>query len=144
VIQAKNPEEGTEELNRFLRGHRVVTIEKKLLNDDGMAFWTACVEYLDGPARTAPGRHEPKIDYKDILDDIEFPVFARLRVLRKQIATREAIPAYAVFTNEQLAQIVKSKACSRADFARIEGIGDSKIEKYAEEFIGIMKEVFSV
>ena len=67
------------------------------------------MEFLDGSfgvadkARAATG---PKIDYKEVLNEVDFAVFARLRDLRKVISDKEAIPAYSIFTNEQLAAMV--------------------------------------
>ena len=49
------------------------------------------------------GGGRPRVDYKEILSADEFAVFVRLREVRKQLAATEAIPVYAVCTNEQLA-----------------------------------------
>ena len=53
-----------------------------------------------------PGKN--KVDYKEILTPEQFAVFARLRELRKEIASREAVPVYTIFTNEQLSQMVQA------------------------------------
>ena len=55
-------------------------------------------------AGPAEGRNEGRIDYKEVLSAPEFERFARLRLLRKELAEKEGVPAYAIFTNEQLAQ----------------------------------------
>jgi hypothetical protein len=49
------------------------------------------------------------VDYKEVLNEADFAVFSRLRDLRKVIAEKEAVPAYAIFTNEQLAAMVTGK-----------------------------------
>ena len=53
-----------------------------------------------------------KVDFRDILTDAEFAVFARLRAARKERADADGIPAYAVFTNEQLAEMVQKRITS--------------------------------
>jgi superfamily II DNA helicase RecQ len=58
--------------------------------------------------------------------------------LRKELAQTEAVPVYALFTNEQLAQMVQRRCRSRNDLAQIEGIGESKIDKYAERFLPLL------
>jgi superfamily II DNA helicase RecQ len=68
----------------------------------------------------------------------EFAVFSRLRDLRKELAQTEAVPIYALFTNEQLAQMVQHRCHSKSDLAQIEGIGESKIEKYAERLLPLL------
>ena len=65
-------------------------------------------------------------------------MFSRLRELRKVLAQKEAIPVYALFTNEQLAQIVQQRCQTKADLARIDGIGESKIEKYADHILPLL------
>ena len=50
-----------------------------------------------------------KVDFKDVLSDPEFAVFARLRALRKEKADAEGVPAYALFTNDQLAEMVQRR-----------------------------------
>jgi len=37
-----------------------------------------------------------------------------------------------VFTNEQLADMVKKRVSTKAALKEIEGVGESRIEKYAE------------
>jgi hypothetical protein len=49
------------------------------------------------------------VDYKEVMNEADFAVFSRLRDLRKVIAEKEAVPAYAIFTNEQLAAMVTGK-----------------------------------
>ena len=61
---------------------------------------------------------------------VEFFLFAKLRDLRKQLAQSDGVPVYTIFTNAQLAQIVQSRATSKAALQAIEGLGDARMEKY--------------
>lgn len=61
--------------------------------------------------------------------------FVRLREARKQLAAKEAIPVYAVCTNEQLAEMAKSRAASLAELKQIDGFGEAKAAKYGEAFL---------
>lgn len=72
------------------------------------------------------------------MSDDEFALFARLRELRKKIAEEEAIPPYAIFTNEQLADMVRKKVTTLQAMKEINGIGDAKISKYGQVFLGSM------
>ncbi|MCP5535557.1 MAG: hypothetical protein H7A51_04885 [Akkermansiaceae bacterium] len=49
--------EETEELNKFLRSHRVVSVDKHLVTEGGQPRWVFCVEYLEGK-----GGRKRKID----------------------------------------------------------------------------------
>jgi superfamily II DNA helicase RecQ len=75
------------------------------------------------------------VDYREVLNPEQFEVFSKLRELRKQIAEKESIPVYAVFTNEQLAAMVQTQADSKTKLKAIEGVGDARIDKYGEEFL---------
>lgn len=79
--------EAIEERNRFLRGNRVLSVEKVAVIDHGRHYWSVCVEFLQ--ARTsnslAPAASntadstKPRIDYREILSKDEFSRFARHR-----------------------------------------------------------------
>jgi superfamily II DNA helicase RecQ len=131
------------ELNAFLARHRVVTMERRFVDNGPDSFWALCVDFLNADPRTgsvpgAPGRSERKVDYREVLSPEQFAVFAKLRDVRKGLADREAVPVYAVFTNEQLAAMVKGGVDSRAKLREIEGVGDAKVEKYAEAFLAVL------
>lgn len=124
-----------DELNRFLRSHRIVEVDKYY--SEAASAWTFCVTYIDvssSPANATQNRKE-KIDYKDVLDEQTFARFARLRDARKLIANDDALPAYAVFTNEELAQIAALEELTEGGIASIKGIGDKKTEKYGRRLI---------
>jgi superfamily II DNA helicase RecQ len=104
VIPIKNISDAEDELNRFLRAHRVLSIHKEFVGEKENSFWTIAVEHLESsPAQSQSGESKSKIDYKQILSAEDFLLFSRLRDLRKEIAEKESIPVYAIFTNEQLA-----------------------------------------
>ncbi len=111
-IPATGNAESEEELNRFLRSHRAVSVQKELINGH-TACWCFCVEYLLNsplPEGKTGGGGRQRVDYKEILSAEDFALFVRLREARKQLAATEAIPVYAVCTNEQLAEMVKGRA----------------------------------
>ena len=39
-----------EELNSFLRGHRILKVERELVQRESAPCWAVCVEYLEGVA----------------------------------------------------------------------------------------------
>jgi len=131
--------EAAEELNRFLAGHRVVSVERELVQDGGASAWAVCVVYLDGESAAVPTRRG-RVDYREVLPEEEFAVFARLRALRKTLADRDGVPAYALFTNEQLVTMVRQRVSSPADLSAIAGVGPARVEKYGREFLEILRE----
>ncbi|MGA2254169.1 MAG: hypothetical protein ABSG53_05860 [Thermoguttaceae bacterium] len=78
-----------EELNGFLNGHKVVSIDRQLIDQGINSFWAICVGYLShAPGETGhnPNLSHNRVDYKTILSPDEFVVFSRLRELRKELA----------------------------------------------------------
>jgi len=132
IVPVKNLALPEGEMNGFLRSHRVLAVRKEFVADGENSFWTFCVEYLESaPAGNVPtGNKLPKVDYKEVLKPEEFEVFSRLRDWRKGVAEQEGVPVYVVFTNEQLADMVKKRAGTKAALREIEGVGESRVEKY--------------
>ena len=99
------------ELNAFLRSHKVLSIDRRWVEQGSTSFWTFCVDYLDGQATGSGGDRgaRGKVDYKEVLSADEFTVFAKLRDVRKEIAQAEAVPVYTIFTNDAAAD-----RCSRS------------------------------
>jgi len=60
--------------------------------------------------------------------------------VRKKIAEEEGVPVYAIFTNAQLAEIVKREMKDLSELATIEGIGKTRIEKYGERLFRALEE----
>ena len=49
------------------------------------------------------------------------------------------MPAYALFTNEQLAEMVQRRVRTLAALREIAGVGEARIEKYGEDFLDILR-----
>jgi superfamily II DNA helicase RecQ len=140
AIPANAPDAAQEELNRFCAGQRVVSVDKQLVQDADRSYWALCVCYLDGQEEPTVAGKRSKVDYREVLNEQDFAVYAKLRTLRKELAEKEGIPVYAVLTNEQLAEIVRRRVQTAAALREIAGIGDSRIEKYGESLLRLLRE----
>ena len=140
VIPVQDSDAPEAELNAFLRGHRVISVERRWVDQGSMSFWSICVDYLD-PAATGDSRRSGqrgKVDYREILSADDFAVFAGLRDLRRDIAQTDGVPVYTIFNNEQLAEMVRKKARTRADLEGIAGVGDARVGKYGPRFLDFL------
>jgi superfamily II DNA helicase RecQ len=99
------------------------------------SFWAFCIAYLDKNAGGETFAKKDKTDYRYVLNERDFAVYSRLRLLRKTLAERDGIPVYAIFTNEQLAAMVRESVKTEADLLRITGVGKARVEKYGREFL---------
>lgn len=66
-------------------------------------------------------------------------VFAKLRALRKTLAEQEGVPAYAVFTNEQLAEMVQRRVVTATGLRDIPGIGEARADKHGAAFLAVLR-----
>ncbi|HOH31361.1 MAG TPA: HRDC domain-containing protein [Candidatus Hydrogenedentes bacterium] len=139
-IPAMGVEQAEAELNVFLRGHRVTAVQRELVREGGGAYWALCVEYIEGAGGAVPGKagSRPRVDYKEVLSEADFAVYSRLRERRRELAEQEAVPVYAVCTNEQLAEMAKRRVSTPAGLQEIEGFGEAKTAKYAARFLDIL------
>ena len=135
-----------EELNSFLRSHRVLAVHREFVPQGENSFWALAVEYLEGAAPSGPGTGDgrggkQRVDYKEVLSPADFALYAKLRDWRKATAETEGIPVYAVLTNEQLAAIATKRPENAAQLREVEGIGEVKVGKYAEAVLEVVHAV---
>ncbi len=142
---AKPSEAEVNALNTFCANHRVVSVDKQFVAQGELSFWSVCVQYIvhDGEKRNGVESKRERIDYREILNEQDFTVYADLRALRKSIAERDGIPLYALFTNGQLAEMVTSRVMTISAMGAIDGIGKARVEKYSEVFLQLLIRAFS-
>ena len=144
TISALDPAAGQEALNQHLTTSRVAHVEKEFVADGANSYWSVCLSNVDGTAplnRAADGHRRgssKSIDYREVLAPDEFGLYDRLRTLRKGIAEAEGLPPYAVFTNEQLAAMVRNRASTAAALAAIDGIGEARVRRYAAGLLPLL------
>jgi hypothetical protein len=84
------------ELTGFLRGHRILTVDRRVVDQGEISFWTFCVDYLESSGSPAPiawdGLARNKVDYHERLSPEDFAVFARRREIHREIAQADAVP----------------------------------------------------
>ncbi|MCB2300524.1 DNA helicase RecQ [Clostridium tagluense] len=66
-------------------------------------------------------------------------LFEILRSLRKEISEREKVPPYIVFADSALREMSEYFPVNRSEMLSIKGVGESKLNKYGEEFIQVIK-----
>ena len=143
VVPIRDEGATTAELNKFLRSHRVLSVDRRWVDQGSESFWSFCVDYLEssGGGLAPPGKNgggRANVDYREVLSPADFEVFARLRQVRKEIAQADAVPVYTVFTNDQLARMVQTRATTKAALEKVAGVGDARIEKYGARVLAIL------
>lgn len=131
----------TEEMNAFLRGHKIVEIRKEIVVYANMAYWTICVTYMPSAINPSFPERKEKVDYKNILEPAVFDRFSVMRTLRKQIAEKDAVPAYSVFIDAELAEFAKAEPLTLSAMQKVQGVGTKRMEKYGELFLQLYTEM---
>ncbi|MDR0330548.1 MAG: DNA helicase RecQ [Chitinispirillales bacterium] len=70
----------------------------------------------------------------------DFGLFEALRKLRSEIASEQRVPAYVVFTDSALADMCMKMPRTKEEFLGVSGVGQVKLEKFGEMFLGAIEE----
>jgi len=147
TIPIHHNQQAVAELNQFLAQQRIVSVDRALVADGANSAWAICVAHEpagDGSAvPAAPAMKKGKIDYREVLAEADFRVYAELRELRKKFAEQQGIPTYAVFKNDQMAQMVTRRVTTLAGLMALHGVGEGRVEKFGEAFLAILRRHFA-
>ena len=67
-------------------------------------------------------------------------LFAKLRVLRKEIADAEDIAPFIVFSDATLSELAREQPKSSRSMLAISGIGDTKLARYGQAFLEVIQQ----
>jgi len=76
-----------------------------------------------------------KVKTKGKRDRVRDELFEVLRGLRKQVATKQGVPPYIVFSDVSLEEMAAAKPITELEMRRISGVGEKKWQLYGEIFI---------
>jgi len=81
---------------------------------------------------------ESKKPVQGITVDYDANLFGKLRELRTEIAQREKVPPYVVFSDRSLTEMAAHYPQNQSEFVMINGVGPIKWHKYGRVFIEII------
>jgi ATP-dependent DNA helicase RecQ len=81
-----------------------------------------------------------QVRQKPLADNINPELFEALRARRTKLATQQGVPPYVIFHDKTLLEIAEYMPQDMAQFSQINGVGDSKLEKYGEEFLTVVQD----
>jgi len=85
-------------------------------------------------------KREDAENKKTSSSEIDKELFDKLRDFRNQLAAKESVPAYIIFSNSSLTDMCRKKPTTLVQFSAVNGVGNVKLEKYGEKFISIIRE----
>lgn len=126
TVRIHGDDEAVAELDRFLGSRRILAIDRQFIANGANSAWALCVTFdeADPSVRggSAVAARRGKVDYREQFTEPEFAVFSRLRALRKKMADAEGVPAFALFSNEQLAEMVRRRVTSASARAALASV----------------------
>ncbi len=141
-IRAVGDQAAEDALNRFLRGRQVLDLRQEFVANGTNSAWCIAVRFAEGPDGTARPRDSRRstVDYKDVLEPEAFARFVELRQRRKAIAEKDSLPAFAVFTDKELAGIAELEKPRLNDLKTVKGIGSKKAERFGPRILNQTEE----
>lgn len=67
-------------------------------------------------------------------------LFAKLRALRKEIAERDDVPPFVVFSDASLIEMSQQMPQNHQEFLAISGVGQTKLNRYGDDFLDVIAE----
>lgn len=131
-----------DELREFLKDKELISMQEHFFVRNDIPYITFVLKYF--PNRVEVDQKlAPKGDrdeaWRKLLTEKDMGLFNLLRDWRSQLSKKDGMPPYILFTNQQLALIVKKRPQSLAELTQIDGIGNGKAQKYGQEILDISK-----
>ncbi len=92
---------------------------------------------VERKAKKKSVRSERKTQTLDIAPH-ESGLWESLRNTRARLAKEQGVPAYRIFADATLLQMLRERPQSLSELATISGVGEMKLARYGEEFLGVL------
>ncbi len=137
---ASADEAAERELNSFLRGHRILDVQSAY--DQRQSAWMLLVSFIDGQLSdgASPARRNREDPAKDLSPELKVR-YEKLAAIRREMARRDAIAAFHVFTNAELVSIAQLEPpLTVKAIASVSGVGEKRAEQYGGELLRVDNE----
>lgn len=109
---------------------------------DGEKLFMKMADYIE--AKDSDSKERKRKQKRDSgsqsMDDIDSELYEVLRETRLEIAQGKGVPAYVVFSNATLADMCEKQPTSEDEMLEVMGVGEVKMNQYAEQFISAITE----
>jgi ATP-dependent DNA helicase RecQ len=123
---------------------RITSFGEEILKGQFKLFLNEPVEFVE---QKPTGKTKRAAAEKAVLtkksDGGSVSLFEQLRVLRKRIADEQSLPPYVVFHDSTLHDMVSKQPQNAHEMLLISGVSQSKMEKYGEHFLKVIKDSIS-
>src|SRR5690606_33267838 len=92
------------------------------------------------PARQASRGSDRPSQSTLYVDAGDRPLFDALRAWRGRLAREQNVPAYVIFNDRNLRDIAQLRPATLSELARVGGVGSSKLGRYGEDVLEVIRE----
>ena len=75
-----------------------------------------------------------------VVDEEDQSLWNALRACRKRLAEEQGVPPYVIFHDSTLREMLAFKPASLEQMRTITGVGDSKLKRFGDEFLAVLRE----
>ncbi|MBL0163572.1 MAG: DNA helicase RecQ [Xanthomonadales bacterium] len=116
---------------------RLVDASRAVLRGETEVRMRHVADKLERKAKTKSVRSERKTQTLEIAPH-ESRLWESLRNTRARLAKDQGVPAYRIFTDATLLQMLREHPQSLSELATISGVGEMKLARYGEAFLGVL------
>ena len=95
-------------------------------------------DVLDG--KITVKRRLAKVQEKTKIYDENATLFDALRQKRMELAKKQKVPAFMIFSDRSLHDMARIKPRNKSDFLEVSGVGQAKLKKYGHEMLTVISE----
>ncbi len=133
IINSLNAEQSESEVNLFLRSHRILRVEHHFVEHD--SSWSVLVEYQDElPDAVSPIPKRKKKDITEGMSDEVRQRYEQMRKIRADLSMQRSVPAYIIFTNDELSLLASEPVLNEETVKHIKGIAPSRLKDSVQFF----------
>ena len=119
---------------------RLLPKAAELLDEDGTMLMKMAKEEKRIPkAAKEKTKTKTSVAAKELSNE-EAAVFEKLRALRMELAKEHKVPPYIIFSDKTLIQMAVERPSNKEEMLAVSGVGESKFEKYGEQFLACLAE----
>ncbi|MBU0754154.1 MAG: HRDC domain-containing protein [Planctomycetes bacterium] len=121
----------------FARNKEILSVKDHFYLYRELPHLTLCISWRmpeAGGKKSAPSNEAWRSMLKTPRDE---ELFDRLRRWRADKARKEGVPAYAILTNKQLAEMAAMKPASKAALGQVKGFGPARVDRFGTEILQI-------
>jgi ATP-dependent DNA helicase RecQ len=86
-----------------------------------------------------PTERQPKMVAKTKNQALRDELFDQLVAMRKQVAQKQGVPPYLIFSDATLQMMAENRPLTDADMLQVSGVGERKLQLYGDAFMGAIR-----